>query len=46
MEPSVRIRLSERILEAGRRMKAAYDEAFDPSNLNELKNKIVGREIK
>jgi hypothetical protein len=43
---SVRIRLRERILEAGRKMKVAYHDAFDASNLNELKNKIVEHEIK
>jgi hypothetical protein len=42
---SFRIRLRERILEVGRKMKVAYHDAFDASNLNELKNKIVEHEI-
>jgi hypothetical protein len=43
---SVRIRLRERLLAAGRKKKVTYHDAFNASNLNKLRDKIVEREIK
>ncbi|HEU4821963.1 MAG TPA: hypothetical protein VFS97_00920 [Nitrososphaeraceae archaeon] len=41
---SVRIRLRD--LKREEKKKVAYQDVFDASNLNELKNRIVEREIK